>query len=294
MKEELLKQVESKFTEDSKIIWATKDHLEVMIAQIKTTQAFSKRYQKQNKGQMLSLLNQLIYSLTELYNKDVDVSIIFDSSTPRTLFKKSPSKFLTSLGSLTIAKADIEALTQGTLQKAVVKIGVRNTLNYILNNPLANLVKWECKCNCGGIGVNCSITVASDNQVTVEFTPKQAGKYNFQLVAIGFSITAVQMFSLTVASSYLPSKITSNVPSTVQSRKVATYKTGLCVFIGDRVKRGADWRYFDEDGGAGNLGTVVGFYSGNEYDVTVKWDIREVQQYYRCGSQDIYELEHVQ
>ena len=293
MKEELLKQVESKFTEDSKIIWATTNHLEVMIAQVKSSQAFSKRYQKQSKGQMLSLLNQLIHSLTELDNKDVDVSVIFDSSTPRTLFKKSP-KFITSLGTLTIAKADKEALTQGTLQKAFVKIGVRNTLKYILNNPLANLVKWQCKCNCDGIGVHCSITVASDNQLTVEFTPKQTGKYNFKLVATGSSITGVQMFSLTVASSYLPSKLTSNVPSTVHSRKVAAYKTGLGVLIGDRVKRGPDWEYFEEDGGAGNLGTVVGFYSGNEYNVTVEWDYIAELYYYRYGSQGKYDLELVQ
>ena len=60
---------------------------------------------------MLSLLNQLIRSLTELENKNVDVSVIFDSSTPRTLFKRT-ANFLTSLETLTIAKADKEALTQ--------------------------------------------------------------------------------------------------------------------------------------------------------------------------------------
>ena len=61
------------------------------------------------------------------------------------------------------------------------------------------------------------------------------------------------------------------------------------------MKHGPDWDYFDEDGGAGNLGTVVGICGiGDGYDVTVKWDIRELQQYYRCGSQGKYDVELVQ
>ena len=295
MKEELLKQVESKFTEDSKIIWATTDHLEVMIAQVKSSQAFSKRYQKQSKGQMLSLLNQLIHSLTELDNKDVDVSVIFDSSTPRTLFKKSPN-FLKCLGTLTIAKVNKEALTQGTLQKTIAKIGVKNTLIYILNNPLANLVKWECKYNCVGIIVRCPVIVASDNQLEVEFTPTKAGKYNFQLIPTGSSILGVQKFIITVASShYMSSKVTSNVPYTVDiDRKVLTYESGFSVIVDDRVKRGPDWDYFDEDGGVGNLGTVVSVCDiGDGYDVTVEWDYIGVQRRYCCGSQGKYDLKLV-
>ena len=276
MKKELLKQVESKFTEDSKTIWATTDHLEVMIAQVKTSHAFSKRYQKQNKGQMLSLLNQLIHSLTELDSKDIDVSVIFDSSTPRIIFKKSPSNVLTSLGTLTIAKVNKDALTQGTLQKTIVKTGVKNTLMYILNNPLANLVKWHCKCCFNDLIFSCPVIVASDNQLEVEFTPTQAGKYYFKLRSTGSLISGVQMFSITVASNhYMPSKVTSVVPSTVHNgRKVATYETGLGVLIGDRVKRGPNWNYLDEDGGAGNLGTVVSVCgtASRMHDATVEWD----------------------
>ena len=301
MKEELLKQVESKFTEDSKTIWATKDHLEVMIAQVKTSHAFSKRYQKQSKGQMLSLLNQLIHSLIELDSKDIDVSVIFDSSTPRIIFKKSPSNVLTRLGTLTLARINKDTLTEGTLQKTIVKTGVKNTLIYILNNPLANLVKWECKCWFNNLSFPCPVTVSSDNQLEVQFTPTQAGKYNFQLIPTGSSILGVKTFSITVASrsrgAKIPSKVTSDVPSTAHiDRKVATYETGLIVRVGDQVKRGPDWRYFDEDGGAGNIGTVVSICGiGNEYDayVTVEWDFIGVQQRYRCGSQGKYDLELV-
>ena len=93
MKEELLKQVESEFTKDSKTIWATKDHLEVIISQVESCQAFSKCYQKQSsERQMFPLLNQLLHCLKELDNKDVDVSVILDSFTPRTLFNKSNLK----------------------------------------------------------------------------------------------------------------------------------------------------------------------------------------------------------
>ena len=98
MKKELLKQVESKFTEDSKTIWATKDHLEVMLFQVESCEAFSERYQKQgSKGQMLSLTNQLIYRLKELHSVDVDMSTLFNIVTTHTKFKKSS---LASFGSL--------------------------------------------------------------------------------------------------------------------------------------------------------------------------------------------------
>ena len=122
MKEELLKQVESKFIEDSKTIWATKDHLEIMLSQIKSCQAFSKHYQKQSKGQMFPLLNQLLHCLKELDNKDIDVSVVLDSFTPRMLFNKSNLK-LKSLGTLTTVNK--EPLTQGTLQKTTTKMGVK-------------------------------------------------------------------------------------------------------------------------------------------------------------------------
>ena len=293
MKEELLKQVESKFTEDSKTIWATTDHLEVMIAQVKSSHAFSKRYQKQSKGQMLSLLNQLIHSLTELDSKDIDVSVIFDSSTPRIIFKKSPN-VLTRLGTLTLAQVNKEALTEGTLQKTIVITGVKNTLIYILNNPLANLVKWECKCSCGGIIYHCPVTVTSDNRLEVQFTPIHAAKYNFKLRSTGSSFSGVQAFSITVARNCcIPSKVSSVVPSTVHNgRKVATYKIGVSVFVGDRVKRGPDWKYYYEDGGAGNLGTVVSICGiEDEYDVTVKWDFTGIEDNYCCGSQGKYDLE---
>ena len=89
-----------------------------------------------------------------------------------------------------------------------------------------------------------------------------------------------------------------NLQSTLIER-YQLYKTGLSVLVGDRVKHGPDWNYLNEDGGAGNLGTVVSVCGigvcgiGYKYDVTVEWDIIGVQELYRCGSQGKYDLKLV-
>ena len=102
-KKQLLKQVESNFTKDSKTVWATKNHLGVVISQAKSCQAFSERYQKQgSEGQMLSLLNQLLHRLTKLKSIVVDLSVIQSTATPRIEFIRTRRK-LSSLGTLSIA-----------------------------------------------------------------------------------------------------------------------------------------------------------------------------------------------
>ena len=198
MKEELLKQVESKFTEDSKTIWATKDHLEVLLSQVESCQTFSERYQKQgSEGQTLSLLNQLLHHLTELDSAVADTSIIFSSTTPLTDLKKSVLN-LSSLGTLSVAKD--ATFTQGSLQDtSTVFIYKKTTLVYVLNEPLAHLIKWECKYGHNdNLTATCPVVVANDNQLEIEFTPMISGTYSFQLIPTGCPIVGIQKFAVTV------------------------------------------------------------------------------------------------
>ena len=198
MKEELLTQVESKFTEDSKTIWATKDHLEVLLSQIESCQAFSECYQKQgSEGQILSLLNQLLHRLTELDSAVGDTSVIFSSTTPLTDFNKSVLN-LSSLGTLSVAKD--ATFTQGSLKDtAEIYEDEKTTLVYILNEPLAHLVKWECKYGHNNkLKSTCPIVVASDNQIEIEFTPTISGTYSFQLIPTGCPIVGIQKFTVTL------------------------------------------------------------------------------------------------
>ena len=198
MKEELLKQVESKFIEDSKTIWATKDHLEVLLSQVESCQAFSERYQKQgSEGQTLSLLNQLLHHLTELDSAVADTSVIFSCTTPLTDFKKSVLN-LSSLGTPSVAKDAI--FTQGSLQMtSTVFIYMKTTLVYILNEPLAHLIKWECKYGHNdNLTSTCPVVVANDNQLEIEFTPTVSGTYSFQLIPTGCPIVGIQKFTVTV------------------------------------------------------------------------------------------------
>ena len=196
-KEELLKQVESKFTEDSKTIWATKDHLEVMLSQIQSCEAFSKRYQKQgSEGQMLPLLNQLLHCLTELDGKDIDFSVIFSTATQHTKFQKSHQKF-TNIGTLCVDKKKGE-FAEGNVDKFLITCYKKNTLTYVLNEPLAQLVKWECKYSHYHIpkSTTCLVMVTGDNQLEIEFTPTLSGEYSFQLIPTGCSVVGVQKFTI--------------------------------------------------------------------------------------------------
>ena len=60
--------------------------------------------------------------------------------------------------------------------------------------------------------------------------------------------------------------------------------------VGDRVVRGVDWKWENQDGGEGSKGTVVGVKKTGW--VNVKWD-RNVKHDYRWGAQDSYDLKVV-
>ena len=66
---------------------------------------------------------------------------------------------------------------------------------------------------------------------------------------------------------------------------------GREIKVGMRVKRGPDWKWGDQDGGAGGLGTVT---AGPDADmwVDVKWDAGESNNY-RWGAEGKYDLEIV-
>lgn len=56
--------------------------------------------------------------------------------------------------------------------------------------------------------------------------------------------------------------------------------------IGSRVLRGPDWKWKDQDGGEGALGTVVDM-SDKDKDIawiTILWDIGETNSYRASGS----------
>ena len=60
--------------------------------------------------------------------------------------------------------------------------------------------------------------------------------------------------------------------------------------VNDRVVRGIDWKWDNQDGGMGNKGTVV--YVKDQW-VNVKWDNSKKPLDYRWGNQDCYDLKVV-
>ena len=149
---------------------------------------------------MLPLLNQLLHCLTKLDGKDIDFSVIFSTATQRTKFLMSYQEF-TSIGTLCVDKKK-RVFVQGKLDKSVIMFGKKNTLVYILNEPLAQLVKWECKCSHYDIpsksltSITCPVVVTGDNQLEIEFTPTLPGEYKFQLIPTGCSVVGVQKFTV--------------------------------------------------------------------------------------------------
>ena len=201
MKVELLKQAESKFTGDSKTIWATKFRLEVMISQIESCQAFSARLKKKqgDEKQMFSLMNQLLCRLTELDSMKVNLSVLAKSGIPHTELKKSQLN-VESLGTLCVD--EIMTFTKGSLLQTTAKLGKKTTLVYVLNQPLAHLAKWECKYGRSDMRwiSTCPVVVTGDNRLEIEFTPKyrHVREYVFQLIPTGCPLVDIQTFTVTV------------------------------------------------------------------------------------------------
>ena len=267
MKEELLNQVESKFTEDNKMIWATKDHLKIMISQIDSCEAFSERYQKQDsERQMLSLMNQLRHRLMELDSADVDMSIVFTNSTKRTEFEKYPLN-LTSLGKLFIDKAVLPI--QGNIQKSRPKLGYKTSLIYELKvqKEVNAIINWKCIYGRNdNLTSTCPVEEAGDNQLEIMFTPTVPGKYSFKLIPTRFRALGVQIFTVVVLDGNI---------------------------VGARVRRGPDWCYSDIDGGDGNLGTVINRFTESNHEILVRWDVTKKEHIFRWGLHGKYEVELV-
>ena len=59
---------------------------------------------------------------------------------------------------------------------------------------------------------------------------------------------------------------------------------------GYRVVRGPDWKWGNQDGGEGHVGTVVEInHSESGRSAVVQWDLGN-QCNYRCGHEDKYDL----
>ena len=268
MKEELLKQVESKFTEDCKTIWAIKNNFEIMICQFKSCQAFSERYQKQgSEGQMLSLMNQLLHRLTELNSTNVDLSVIQSITTPHIEFKKSPELHLLSLGAFSIAE-NVVFLEGGSLQQFTANLSEKTKFVYLVDEPMTRTEKWECKYirNKSIISSSCPVKVASDDRLELEFTPAVPGKYIFEL--------------------------TSNlVPKPVVSFIVRVDHVNVWNLIGTQVKPGPDWCYGDREVG---VGTIIKCKNIRDFNCLVQWKPDHSNPRYHCwGKNGKYDLELV-
>ena len=202
MKEELLKQVESKFTKDSKTIWATKNHLQVILSQVESCQAFSGRLKKKqgSEKQMFALMNQLLCRLTELDSMEVNLSVLANSGIPHTKLKKSP---LNVESVATLCDNEIMTFTKGSLLQTTAKLGKKTTLVYILSQPLAQLAKWKCEYYYSGtrwLASSCPVVVTGDNRLDIEFTPKHqhSREYIFHLIPTGCPLVDIQKFTVNV------------------------------------------------------------------------------------------------
>ncbi|KAK7474948.1 hypothetical protein BaRGS_00033835 [Batillaria attramentaria] len=74
------------------------------------------------------------------------------------------------------------------------------------------------------------------------------------------------------------------------SRSQEMLDIGLVVEVGDRVKRGRDWAWGNQDGNPPGQGTVTGPEPGLSGWWKVHWD-SGMEASYRVGAEDKYDLE---
>ena len=97
---------------------------------------------------------------------------------------------------------EIMTFTKGSLLQTTAKLGKKTTLVYVLSQPLAQLVKWECKygpAHRRPLSSSCPVVVTGDNRLEMEFFSKrQLGEYIFQLIPTGCPLVDIQKFTVTV------------------------------------------------------------------------------------------------
>ena len=220
--DDIMEKVEAVFTKDKKKTWASKNHLEMMLAQVKSCHVFNSRIEQQiNDGQLLSLINQLLLCLKQIDSTQTDVNDVWLVYSPSNHFEQrlsniiNATKFtedfikedecdmLLKVESVKNKATNVEqalfdtfALSEQVHQimpvvKKTVPIfynistdGNRNTkLSVTIGQPFAKLTQWECTVHSpNSVNMPCTVAAVSDNQLEIEFLATQGGRYSFKLI----------------------------------------------------------------------------------------------------------------
>ena len=196
---EIMEKVEDMFTQDNKKIWATKDYVEVMLAQMKSCHSFYDRIEQQiNDGQTLSLINQLLLCLNQIDKATVNIEEFSCIKTTSTEFEKSMFDTFRSMSSA-LDKDISKTLIMSVGEKgSTPATGTRCSINYYysgyykttvivtLTQSIAQTIQWDCSVTTppsyySSQTKSCTVVPVADNQLQIEFTPNASGSYVFHL-----------------------------------------------------------------------------------------------------------------
>ena len=193
---EIMEKVEDVFTQDNKKIGATKNYLEVMLAQMKSCRSFYDRIEQQiNDGQTLSLTNQLLLCLNQIDEATVNIEKFSRIKTTSTEFEKSMFATFRSMSC---------ALDKDISKKLIISIGMKGStpvagtkcsIDYYYNEyhkttiivtlaqSIAQIIQWNCSVTTlpNSQPKSCSVVPVADYQLQIEFTPTAGGEYVFRL-----------------------------------------------------------------------------------------------------------------
>ena len=222
--DDIMEKVEAVFTEDNKRTWASKNHLEMMLAQVKSCRVFNSRIEQQiNDGQLLSLINQLLRCLKLIDEAQSDVNDVWLVYSPSNHFEQKLSNIInaTRFTEAFIKEHERDMLLEVVLveNKATDEVeqelsneedipvvnhetvpmfyistdGCKNytKLTVTIGQPFAKLTQWKCTVCLLNSSVNipCTVAAVSDNQLEIEFLATKKGMYMYSFELMQSHIT---------------------------------------------------------------------------------------------------------
>ena len=267
----LLTKAESKCNGHLKEVWAQKEQVHTMMVGLKSALGFTQRAIQCNDVEMLSLSAQAVFRLKQLEEAKWDPSVVGRVENTALHFTVGEhTAYLQKIGKLDECTEKGAQSLELTLQNLpqYIELGKKRDITISAHTKIHKLGfhlmpgSFEIKVSYG----------KSKKQVTLQAGQNLDGSWTFP-----FAATCGGPHSIIVTLK----------DSQTSTKKQYTFQTSVTgkPAVGARVRRGPDWDYADEDGGDGNVGTVITNNNAGDYCLTVKWESTSENDY-RWGKSD--------
>ena len=271
----LVEEVEAASVKDLKEIWAQKENVETSITASRGALALATRsLQCTNDLELLLLGAQVNKRLKELSGKNWDpTSMVKIEMTSREYINCTP---------LTISKlGQIKVSPVSTCESEPLSVSIKTTTPQL------------------GVPTTFIVTGSQKNKRNRKTLPDVKVLHGNKKVDIPHPPSVVADKKGTWLATFTP-VVSGNhviiVEIKLGNRTVKTESTITVTgepSLGDRVQRGPDWSYSDEDGGQGNEGTISSIATTHGYKFNVQWDKGQQLNYRWDNKLGVYDLQLV-